>query len=123
MKFTGVRLTVNNFEDNFDFYKHSLGLECLWGSPSDNFAGFKLSNDAGITVFRAENAEAATSNGSGYPASVIIIQVDNIYDTYRELSAKGVKFISEPEELIECGVFKAQFSDPAGNVIEIFSLK
>lgn len=38
MKFSNIRLLVDDFDECFTFYKDILGLECSWGGPGDNYA-------------------------------------------------------------------------------------
>jgi uncharacterized glyoxalase superfamily protein PhnB len=48
----------------------------------------------------------------------ISLQVDDIDASYRELSARGVRFISPPQKMRWGGTL-AHFKDPSGNVLTL----
>lgn len=52
----------------------------------------------------------------GIPATAL--SVDNMDETYKELTSKGVKFQSEPQDM--GGVMVAAFDDTCGNWIQLY---
>ena len=51
----------------------------------------------------------------------IIIEVDNVNETFDQLKAKSIEFITEPKDMKAWGIRVAHLRDPEGNLIEIFS--
>ena len=51
----------------------------------------------------------------------IIVQVDSVNEIYSSLQSKGVKFLTEPKDMIAWGIRVAHFRDPENNLIELFS--
>jgi uncharacterized glyoxalase superfamily protein PhnB len=52
----------------------------------------------------------------------IYLQVDDVNDAYRELKAKGVRFLTEPKDQ-SWGARTAKFEDPDGNMFILVQLK
>lgn len=44
MKFSNVRLLVNDFAKCFKFYTEQLGLEPAWGDATSGYASFKVAD-------------------------------------------------------------------------------
>lgn len=127
MKFNNIRLLVNDFDKAFAFYNDTLGLECTWGQLGDNFASFNIGLESGLAIFKAELMDMAIGNGNAkkngefQDKSVIIIEVENVSDTYERLKNKGVSFLTEPKDMPAWGIRVAHFRDSEGNLMEIFS--
>ena len=51
----------------------------------------------------------------------IILKVDDLDRTFRELSDKGISFINEPNDMTGRGMRATHFRDPEDNLIEIWS--
>ncbi len=127
MKFSNIRLLVNDFDKCFTFYNDILGLECTWGKLGDNYASFNIGTPSGLALFKAElmsiainNAEAK-KNENLQDKIAIILQVDNVNEIYSSLKSKGVIFLTEPKDMIAWGIRVAQFRDPENNLIELYS--
>ena len=127
MKFNNIRLLVNDFEKAFTFYKDTLGLECTWGQPGDNYASFNLGMESGLAIFKRELMSMAIpgwdtpKSKKHQDNSVIIVQVENLTDTYKDLKRKGVAFLNEPTDIPAWGIRVAHFRDTEGNLFEIYS--
>ena len=127
MKFSNIRLLVNDFDKCFNFYNDVLGLECTWGKPGDNFASFNIGNPSGLALFKAElmsiaiNNEGAKKNEVLQDKFAMIVQVDDVNETYGSLQSKGVKFLTGPKDMTAWGIKVAHFRDPENNLIELFS--
>ena len=50
---------------------------------------------------------------------VVILQVANVDNAYKELKEKGVEFITTPEDRKEWVIRTAHLRDPDGNLIEL----
>jgi catechol 2,3-dioxygenase-like lactoylglutathione lyase family enzyme len=126
MKFNNIRLLVNDFDKAFAFYNDTLGLECTYGKPGDNYASFDIGVASGIAIFKAElmgmaidNFEA--KNGKSQDKFAIIVEVENVSITYDKLRNKGVAFLSAPQDMQAWGIRVAHFRDTEGNLFEIYS--
>jgi predicted enzyme related to lactoylglutathione lyase len=127
MKFSNIRLLVNDFDKCFTFYNENLGLECTWGKLGENYASFNIGITSGLALFKAELMSIAITNETAGKNEIlqdkvaIIIQVDSVNETYNLLQNKGVKFITEPKDMIAWGIRVAHFRDPENNLIELYS--
>jgi len=93
-----------------DFYGRILGLEKSF--EMQGWAEFTHAKDApsvGLSANPATNGQAGAT---------VVFQVDNIEDSRRQLTAKGVAFDGAVEEIP--GVVKiATFRDPFGNRLQL----
>jgi predicted enzyme related to lactoylglutathione lyase len=127
MKFSNIRLLVNDFDKAFTFYNDMLGLECTWGQIGGNFASFNIGVESGIAIFKAELMSMAISNFTPKKYEelqakfAIIVQVDNVSDTCEKLKRKGIVFLTEPKDMPTWGIRVAHFRDTEGNLLEIYS--
>ncbi|MCP3894883.1 MAG: VOC family protein, partial [Bacteroides sp.] len=53
--------------------------------------------------------------------SMISFEVDNVDESYKKLSAKGLKFINEPMDMPDWGMRVVHLYDPEENLIELFT--
>jgi catechol 2,3-dioxygenase-like lactoylglutathione lyase family enzyme len=127
MKFSNIRLLVNDFDKSFTFYKDLLGLKCTWGKQGESFASFNIGIDSGLAIFKAELMTMAVSNfvvkkneNIGDKIS-IIVQVDNVNESYQSLKTKGVNFINAPKDMSVWGIRMVHFRDPENNLFELYS--
>jgi catechol 2,3-dioxygenase-like lactoylglutathione lyase family enzyme len=127
MKFNNIRLLVNDFDKAFAFYNNTLGLECTYGKPGDNYASFNIGVASGLAIFKAElmgmaiENYDAKKNGKSHDKFAIIVEVENVSDTYLQLKNKGVTFLSAPQDMQAWGIRVAHFRDTEGNLFEIYS--
>lgn len=127
MKFSNITLLVNDFDKCFTFYNDILGLECSWGKLGDNFASFNIGNPSGLALFKADlfsiaiNNSDAKKNEGLQDKNAIVLEVDNVSETYILLQSKGVKFLTEPKDMTAWGTRVTHFRDPENNLVELFS--
>ncbi|MCD0466058.1 VOC family protein [Flavobacterium sp. ENC] len=127
MKFSNIRLLVNNFDNCFTFYNDILGLECNWGKPGENYASFTVGGTSVLALFKQELMSSAITNGKPGENEIlqdkiaIIIQVDNVDETYITLQNKGVIFLTEPKDMNAWGIRVTHFRDPENNLFELYS--
>lgn len=126
LRFTHLRLLVPDVNACARFYRDILGLELLWTDLEGNYASFRT----GETVLALHRQEAmAEAVGSTHLPSfarcqdpvALIFAVEDLELAYRELKARGVAFVTEPQDRPEWGLRTAHFRDPAGNLLEINS--
>ena len=127
MELNCIRLMVKDFDSCFRFYSETLALKVTWGKPGGVYASFDIGLPSGLSIFKSDLMAEALGNAdkalpSGFrDRSAIIIKVTDIDETWKELSSRGVKFISKPKEMPGWGMRVAHFRDPEGNLLEIWS--
>lgn len=128
MKLNNIRLLVNDFDKCFTFYKETMGLTVTWGNPGGVYASFDIGLPSGLGLFKAElmdtvlgNIPKAKTTETTIDKVVIIIEVDDIDETYKEMLKKGVSFVTEPTDMPDWGIRVAHLRDPENNLIEIFN--
>jgi lactoylglutathione lyase len=137
-------LIVSDMQKTKDFYNRLLGLEIALetviedqefsrgvGLPGTKVIAtfFRLPNNAGlIETFQYENPKGrsvrsdAKANDGGW--GHLCFQVDDIEKTYKELQAKGIKFLSTPVTISKqhprfAGVRFCYFLGPDREVLEV----
>ena len=127
MKFTNVRLLVKDYRKCFDFYTQKLGLEAVW-DIEECYASFKVAESIeGFAIFTSDMMAPVVGNaGKTQPVgfrekSLISFEVDNVDESYQELSAKGIKFINEPIDMPDWGMRVVHLYDPEENLIELYT--
>jgi len=127
LKLDNVRLLVTKFDETYAFYKDTLGLRPTWGKPGDNYASFALPGGEQIALFRkalmaeALGTAARPSTRGEQDTAALIFSVDDVDAACAALRGRGVTFVGEPKDQETWGIRAAQFRDPDGNVIELFS--
>lgn len=128
MKFSGVRLLVNDFDKSFRFYAETLGLKVTWGELGGEYASFDIGiGPDGLSIFPSDymapvvgNAELPLPENSREKV-MLILAVDNVDKSYEELSARGVNFLNKPVDMPGWGMRVVHLRDTEGNLIELFS--
>ncbi len=128
MKFSNVRLLVNDYKKCFKFYTDKLGLEPAWGDEEGCYASFKVAEGIeGFALFVSDFMAPAVGNAektqpAGYrEKSMISFEVENVDETYRTLQIKGVDFINQPTDMPDWGMRVVHLRDPEENLIELFT--
>ncbi len=128
MKFSNVRLLVNDYKTCFKFYTEQLGLEPAWGDENGVYASFKVADGIeGLAIFVSDYMASFVGNDEkaqpiGYrEKSVVVFEVENVDETYRSLSEKGICFINEPTDMPDWGMRVVHLLDPEENLIEFFT--
>jgi predicted enzyme related to lactoylglutathione lyase len=124
-RFTHATLFVTDQDEAKDFYVNKLGFDVRMDNSMGNFrwltVGPKGQPDFQIilmklTAFGRMSAESADTLKGLIQSGLIaagVFQTADCKQTYQELSARGVKFPSPPEEKFY-GI-EAVFEDPFGN--------
>ena len=139
-----VGLTVTNLEKSIEFYRDILGMEFkgqmtmegpetdkLFGRPNSKarVAYLNASDELHcppVELIHFENIEVEKHDTDLFTtsASEICFAVEDIEKAYKDLKAKGVEFISEPQhfDFSESGYGESiavYFKDPDGIILEL----
>lgn len=119
-----LRLLTNNFEIMWDFYATKLGMKPRLGKENGVYEEF-LINGAVLSIYKREYMENALSSklvkfpSKPQDVAVIILQVTSVDEAYKELKAKGIEFITGPQDRPDWIIRTAHLRDPDGNLIEL----
>jgi catechol 2,3-dioxygenase-like lactoylglutathione lyase family enzyme len=109
-------LGVRSLRRTKAFYVDGLGLALLVGSGADGSGYMRLGGGDGFTI----GVEERPSDEVGAAGIEIVVRVDDVDATYRQLQAVGVGFESAPADQ-EWGMRHAWLRDPDGYRISISS--
>jgi catechol 2,3-dioxygenase-like lactoylglutathione lyase family enzyme len=125
-RLTYARLLVADFPTAFRFYRDALGLTSTFGNENDVYADFDTGS-ATLALFRRDFMAGAVGT-TGKPVEAdcqdkiaLIFEVEDVDATYEQLQAKGVSFVTVPQDRVEWGIRTAHFRDPDGNLLEIYT--
>lgn len=119
-----VRLLTLNFDKTFLFYRDIMGFTVTWGNLGNVYAHFALPGGGELALFNKQLMFLAI-NEQAKPASpeqdhfMLCITVDDVDAYYKRLQAKGVAFITEPEDHKDWGMRSVYLRDPEGNLVEL----
>jgi catechol 2,3-dioxygenase-like lactoylglutathione lyase family enzyme len=105
-----VTLTVADLERAVRFYEKTLGLAKKY--QFGDYAGF----DCGGTEIGLRTWGGLARPRQGEPC--IDLAVDSVDRAFEALSASGVEFVKEPED-VQWGARIAVFTDPDGNTLQL----
>lgn len=96
------------------FYGEVLGLKQLF--EMQGWAEFSHAGDGAAAIGLSANPATADQKGA-----TVVLKVDNLEQTRKQLSERGVKFEGEVEEIP--GIVRlAAFRDPFGNLLQLAQL-
>lgn len=118
-----VTILVRDYDEAIRFFTESLGFQLIEDSPSKDRDGRDKrwvlvappgSRGTNLLLAKASNEEESSRIGNQTGGRVFLfLQTDDFWRDYRDMSAKGVKFVREPKEE-EYGIV-AVFEDLYGN--------
>ena len=124
MKLANTRLLVRDFKTSFLFYRDMLGFAPTFGSEDDVYADFDTGG-ALLALFQSKLMDATVGTdleaAKRRDSSVLVFEADDVDETVGELEAKGVIFLTRPENRPDWGIRTAHLRDPEGNLIEIYT--
>ena len=121
MKLYAIRIFTADWEKALAFYRDTLGLTLKFNDEALGWAEFDVGGPS-LGLERATAGEGEVGDGAtgGLVGRFlgISLQVDDIADVYRSLSAKGVNFLAPPEKQ-PWGGSLAHFEDPDRNILTL----
>lgn len=121
MELTHVRLLVDDIERCMEFYANTLGL----GKAAVEVQGVYYEFEAGPARLGLYKRELMQSTGGvaqtprAGDQALLTFQVADVDAAYRELSAKGARFVNPPHDQQAWVLRVAHLRDPEGNLIEL----
>lgn len=117
MRIYAVRVFVDDWTGAIDFYRSQLGLTPGFVSDELGWAEFDIGG-ARLAIERVD-ADAGVEERALVGRFVgVSLEVDDVVETHRTLSAKGVRFDGPPQRQAWGGTL-AQVIDPCGNVLTL----
>lgn len=119
-----VRLLTDNFDEMWNFYVNKMSMVPRFGKDNGVYEEFRT-NGSVLAIYKREYMGNALGTTLPEPLNnpqdtcVFILQVPNVDNAYNELKAKGVNFITKPEDRKEWIIRTAHLRDPDGNLIEL----
>ena len=115
-KLDHIRIAVRDWRISRDWYQKHLGMKVEFEVPKGGDAKLgvaAMQDDSGLTLFLDQAAPGPT------PCQCVhYFQVDSVDESYRRLSATGVKFLERPQKFY--WGYGAELMDPDGHVIRIW---
>jgi lactoylglutathione lyase len=116
VKFSQVRLLVDDPGAAFRFYRDELGLTPTFNGEGEAYASFDAGG-ASVAIFAREGqAEAVELRGAG-DSTLLVLEVD---DVDADVARLGSRVVAGPIDRPEWGGRVAYLRDPSGNLIELF---
>ena len=112
-----VTIHVSDQDRALDFYVNKLGFEVREDAPfgeNTDLRWVEVAPAAGHTGMVLAKGFGGWTPDSVGKFSGVVFESDNIEDTYRELSSRGVNF-TEPPTMQPWGMMQALFEDQDGN--------
>ncbi len=122
-----VALVVRDYDEAVAFYTQSLGFQLVEDTDLGNGKRWVLVRPPGSTgtdllLAKAVNPEQASRIGNQTGGRVFLfLHTDDFWRDYREMTARGVKFVRPPSE--ESYGTVAVFEDLYGNKWDLLQLK
>jgi lactoylglutathione lyase len=116
VKFSQVRLLVDDFPACFRFLNDNLGLECTFGGEDDGYASFKAGAGTLAVFTRDEQSQVVELRATGDGALTFL----EVEDVDSEAARLGDAVVRGPVSKAAWGGRVAYVRDPEGNLFELF---
>jgi catechol 2,3-dioxygenase-like lactoylglutathione lyase family enzyme len=117
-------LLVENFSVCYHFYRDVLDFIPVFGTDAEEYAEFDTGG--GLLALFTRSGMAEAINAQERPANclmqdraVMVLTVENVDETVKELEARGVRLAAPLTDRPAWGARTAHFYDPDGNLIEV----
>lgn len=114
-----IIIYVRDTEKSLAFYRDTLGLKVKLSHPG------WAELETGGTILALHESDAPPSNRPEGAWPTLVFSVDDVHQATRALKEAGVTVTHEPRQVCEEGDkigLSADFLDPDGNLLSIFSL-
>jgi catechol 2,3-dioxygenase-like lactoylglutathione lyase family enzyme len=111
-RIAAVMLGVRDLPQSLGFYQEKLGLKVIMQEPS-----LALLECGGVMLGLSRGHVTLAPQVTG--ATEVVFGVESVRAAHRELSAKGVTFMSEPRQATPTD-WVAHFKDPDGHILSVF---
>jgi lactoylglutathione lyase len=121
---THIRLLVSDVPACLSFYRDVLGMQVLWADEDGHYVSFQTGDIVLALNRKQAMAQVVGSTdrpvrADGQDPMALVLAVDDVDTAYRELTAQGIAFVTQPMDRPHWGIRTAHFRDPDGNLIEI----
>jgi lactoylglutathione lyase len=116
VRFSQVRLLVDDVAAAFRFYRDELGLAVASGNEGEPYASFDTGTGTVAIFVRDGQAEAVELRAAG-DSTLLVLEVD---DVDSDVARLGARVVAGPVDQPEWGGRVAYLRDPSGNLIELF---
>ena len=125
MRFSYIRLLVNDYEACFRFYADVLKFPVLWGDENSRYAEFDVHSQTRLAINQREVMAEALETDTADPELpnqdrlAVVFEVDDVDEAAASLVADGARQVMEPRDWTAWGIRAAHFRDPDGYLLEI----
>jgi lactoylglutathione lyase len=116
MRFSQVRLLVDDFGAAFGFYRDELGLKVGFGDESSGYASFDTGSGTVAIFERADQGGVVELREPG-DSTLLVLELDDVDAAVERLAGFVV---GAPIDQPEWGGRVAYLRDPSGNLLELF---
>ena len=109
-----IMIGVTDMARSRAFYEQTLGRKVMFAADGDAFVFID-----GGPVMIGLNKGLSSRRPHIAGATEIVFAVDNVKQTFRDLSSKGVAFVAEPRQATDKD-WVATFADPDGHYLTLF---
>jgi catechol 2,3-dioxygenase-like lactoylglutathione lyase family enzyme len=111
VKLDHLALLVSDEKRSRDWYVSNFGFRTEFEVPERGTVA--IQDDAGLTVFLVRSATLGAER-----SCVLTLQVSDVEDEHRKLSARGVRFEHSPQKLL--WGYGAELRDPDGYLLQLW---
>jgi lactoylglutathione lyase len=115
MRFSQVRLLVDDVGPCYRFYRDILGLEPTSGDEGDAYASFA----GGVALFLRGGQEAVVDLRPAGDGALVCLAADDLDSELERIRQAGGEPLGAPTAQPDWGIRVAYLRDPAGNLVEL----
>jgi lactoylglutathione lyase len=120
VRFSQVRLLVDDVAPCYRFYRDVLGLDPRFGDEGDAYASFAAGDGPGqIALFLRRGQDTAVDLRPSGDGAVICLTVDDLDSELERVRRAGSEPLGAPTAQPDWGIRVAYLRDPAGNLVEL----
>ena len=118
MRFSQLRLLVDDFGAAFRFYRDALGLAVSSGDESGGYASFAAESST-VAIFERGGQGAVVELRAPGDSTLTVLEVDDVDGAVERLREHVVQV---PQDQPDWGGRVAYLRDPSGNLLELFQV-